>query len=287
MFFTIYKTTFKNILRSSMTWMVLAVFGFITYSVLTQASYKIYSFEYKETLLDTDPRFVFEFEQYVQSIINLLNGRLMSFAMPLFTVVTTVLVLNRDYGDQFYEIEKAAGLKPSQYLFGRLAALVTLNFIVLTTMAFLFLHIYFILRGGVPELGWFRYFTDSAVRMMRLVVFFAMPTILFYIGFTYCVGSICKSGLAGAAVSIGYIIFTMIDNIILSAGKWAWYFNYFSPMPQKVETCFHYYDTDRFQSLIVLMDTDLGKVALCIGIFVGLAVIYSAIAYLLMRKRDR
>lgn len=286
MFFIIYKTTFKNLFRSPLFWMMFALFGFIAFEIVTSPSYGYYVPELNELIMDTDPRFVLEFNAYVQHISNTV-GKLMGYAMPLFTVVSVVLILNRDYGDNFYEIEKAAGMKPRQYLFGRFAALVTLNFIVAVVFSFFFLHLYVFTRGGVSELDLWTYLTDSAVRLMRHVIFRAMPAVLFYIGLTYCVGSLFRSGILASVCSVGYIILYYTTNYMLRNRVNPLYFDYLSPSPKKLLYYLHYYDSELFEGVLVQMDTDLGKAALCVCILVGLAVAYSAIAYLRTRKRDR
>ncbi len=287
MFFTIYKTTFKNLFRSPLFWMMFALFGFIAFDIATNARYGYYVPELNELIMDTDPRFVLKFNPYVQLTSNTVSNVLLSYAMPLFTVVSVVLILNRDYGDSFYEIEKSAGMKPTQYLFGRFAALITLNFVVAVVFAFFFLHLYVGTRGGVAELDVWTYITDSTVRLMRHVIFKAMPNVLFYIGFTYCVGSLFRSGILASVCSVGYIILYYVTNYMLRNRVNPLYFDYLSPSPKKLFYYLHYYDSELFEGVLVQMDTDLGKAALCVCILVGLAVAYSAIAYLRTRKRDR
>ena len=105
MFSAIYKTTLKNLFRSVIFWMMFVVFGFVVFELLTNGSYGYFSFEYNETIRDTDPRFVIDYHQYIQRIYNIVQSTLMYYAMPLFTSVSVVIILNRDYGDNYYEIE--------------------------------------------------------------------------------------------------------------------------------------------------------------------------------------
>lgn len=286
MFSTIYKTTVKNLFRSPIFWMMFAIFGFIAFTTVTQPSFGYYSREFNETIMDTDSRFVLEYITYVQRISNVVGGELMKYAMPLLIVVSVVLILNSDYGDNFYEIEKAAGMKPVQYFFGRFAALVTVNFAVWSVMAFFFLHLYVITRGGVNDLEVRTYLADSAVRLMRHLVFRAMPVILFYIGLTYCLGSLFKNGIAAAVFSVGYAVFYAVSPRI-SHRIDSLYFDYLSPDPNKLWSYWHFYDSERFENTLVTMNTNLGKSVLCVCILVGLGVLYSTIAYLRTRKRER
>ncbi len=287
MFFTIYKATVRNLFRSPLFWMMFALFGFVAFNIVTSPTYGYYVPELNETIMDTDPRFVLKYNTYVQHIANTVGQNLLLYALPLFTVVSVVLILNRDYGDNFFEIEKAAGMKPTQYLFGRLAALVTVNFIVAVVMGFLFLHLYVGTRGGVAELELWNYIADSTVRMMRHLIFRALPAVLFYIGFTYLMGSLFRSGVAAALCSIGYAVFYVVMVSRLRFRLDPFYFNYLSPNPSKLSQYLHYYDSEWFENIIASKNTSLGKAALCVCILVGLAVVYSAIAYLRTRTRDR
>ena len=207
MFFKIYQTTFKNIYRSPIFWMMFALFGLIAWEVIAKPVYGYHSIELNEMINDTDPRYILGYGSYVQRVSNTMSSELLNYAMPLFTAITTVLVLNRDHGDNFFEIEKAAGLEPVKYVFARLLTIFTVNIVVVTIMAYFYLHLYVFTRGGVKDLGLWEYMADSTVRMMRMIVFRAVPTIVFYIGFTYCIGSMFKSGITAAISSIGYIIF--------------------------------------------------------------------------------
>lgn len=289
MFFTIYKTTFKNLFRSPLFWMMFILFGFIAFERVTRPSYGYFDFELNELFMDTDSRFVLIFDTYVQCVSNTVGASLLRYAMPLFTSVSVVLILDRDYGDNFYEIEKAAGMKPTQYLFARLAALFTVNFIVATVISYFFLHLYVITRGGVEGLEGWTYITDSTVRMLRHLIFRIIPALLFYIGFTYCVGSLFRSGVAAAVCSIGYALFYMVTYGRLRFRVNPFYFDYLSPSPNKLGFYLHFYDSDpyQFDSTVRMANTNLGKAAICVCILVGLGALYSTIAYLRTRKRDR
>ena len=287
MFLITYKTTFKNLFRSPLFRMMFAVMGLAVFEVVISGCSGYYDFELNEVIRDTDPRFVLDFRAYVQRIANAVYSDLMAYAMPLFTSVSVVLILSRDYGDNFYEIEKAAGIKPTHYLLGRVAALLTINFAAAIIMTFIPLHAYVLSRGGVAGLDGWAYIIDSTVRLMRNLIFIAFPGILFYIAFTYCVGSVFKSGLGAAACSVGYVIFNYLAVRKLSIRFDLFFGAYLSPTPDKLCYYLHFYDTDLFETTLTTMDTSLGKAVLCIGILVGLGVLYSTIAYFRTRKRDR
>ena len=288
MFFKIYQTTLKNIYRTPIFWMMFVMFGLVALEIITKPFYGSYSMEFNEMIPDTDPRYIVGYSTYVQHVSNTMSGRLLYYAMPLFTTMTTVLVLNRDCGDNFFEIEKAAGMKPAKYVFARLFAIFTLNLIVATIMAYFYLHLYVFTRGGVKNLGLWEYIVDSTVRMMRHILFRAVPTIVFFIGFTYCVGSMFKSGFAAAVLSVCYV------GLYCEAGALRYrighiYWDYLSYNPEKLVGYFHQYDgyEEEFEFALQASDTNLGKALLCICILVGLGMVYTAIAYLRTRKRDR
>ena len=67
------------------------------------------------------------------------------------------------------------------------------------------------------------------------------------------------------------------------------YWEYLSPNPRKLQGYFHYYDFDReeFEFALQIHDTNFEKAVLCIGILVGLGMVYTAVAYLRTRVRDK
>ena len=287
MFLKIYKTTFKNIFRSATFWMFLALFGFIAYEILTQFSHGYYDRNLGEMIYDTDPRFVLAFQTYVKLLSNTIGSKVLFYAMPLFATVTTVLVLNRDHGDNYFGIEKAAGVKPAKYVIARLSALFTLNLIVVTIVSYLFLHLYVFTRGGVDNMELREYITDSTPRMMRMIIFRAVPTIVFYIGFTYCIGSLFKSGIVAAICSIGYVIIYAAGYLMLRMRVAPTYWDYLSPTPNKLTLYFHYYDSEWFEGMLQQTDTSLEKAAFCICLLTGLGIIYSLVAYICTKVRDK
>jgi len=289
MFFITYKTTVRNLVRSPLFWMMFILFGLHVFDrVPDTLSTGYYDPEINEMITPADPTYIYEFIDYVQGVANTIN-RLMYYIVPLFTVVSVVLILNRDYGDNFYEIEKAAGLKPTQYLFGRLFALFTVNIIVTAVISVIVLHLEVFIIGGVAGFDMWTYITDSTVRMLRHLIFRVIPALIFYIGFTYCVGSLLRSGIAAAVCSIGYVVFYAVTYLMLRHRVPPVYFDYLAPNPRKLSMYLHFYDSDPFQfnSTVKYADTNLTKAAICVCILVGLGVLYSAIAYLRTRKRDR
>lgn len=291
MFLATYKTTLKNIVRAPTFWFLLFLFVLKLTETVPNPSSEFYDPELKEWITETDPRFVLGLGTFTKRTSQSVSS-MMSELIPFFTAVTTVLVLNRDYGDSFYEIEKAAGIKPRHYLLGRLLALGTLLVVISVVVCFTFFHTYILMRGGVPSLDWVTYFTASAVRLLRYFIFTAIPTILFYVAFTYCIGALFRSGIPAAVVSIGYVVLNTVVYKRLRFRMNPFYFDYLAPSPQQLEEYFYSINRDligqtEVDGLLKMLDTNLEKAVLCICYLAGLTLIYSTIAYIFTRGRDR
>jgi hypothetical protein len=235
---------------------------------------------------DDDPNFVINYKDYVQCIINSLAGKLLMYALPIFAVITVVLVLNRDYGDKFFEIEKAANVKPASYLYGRLSALISINFVVLLLSNLLCMYLYVYTRGGVEGLTAWKVISETFIRVLRVDIFVGMPSLIFYIGLTYFAGAIFKNGIPAAIVGLGYSLGFYAAYLMLRFRISEDYFNYFSPIPKKLRQFFHYYDTEWFEDMITRQKTSVNHVVFCIALLTGAAVIFSMISYLKVRKRN-
>ena len=231
MFLSIYKTTLKNLFRSLIFWMAMAfVIGIVLYGQ-SNSRYGEFSMLYREMIYDTDPRFVLTMQQYQNLIGNVCIGDVMYYAMPVFTVISTVLVLNRDYGDLFFEIEKSGGVKSLKYTGGRIAALVTVNFALVFIACFLGVWLYLYTRGGpggIYKMETGELVLDSAKRLIRFIAFMPLPTTLLYIAFTYFLGNIFKSGWIGGVGGMIHIIATYLFGYQLRFRIPDKYHDYFS-----------------------------------------------------------
>lgn len=276
MFLTTYKNTLKNLIRSTTFWLLVAVLAIVVIQGVNEGFY----------LVDTEPDFVLTYQMYIQSIINSLASKLLMYALPIFAVITVVLVLNRDYGDKFFEIEKAANVKPTSYLYGRLSALISVNFAVLILSNLLFMYCYLYTCGGVDGLTTWEMISETFIRVVRVDIFVGMPSLIFYIGLTYFAGAIFKNGIPAAIVGMGYAIGFYAGYITLRLRIAEEYFSYFSPIPQKLRRFFHYYDTEWFEDTIKRQNTSVGDVAFCISFLVGIAFICSIISHLSIRNRN-
>lgn len=218
-------------------------------------------------------------------ISNICCATLLSYSLPIFTISTVVLVLNRDYNDAFFEIEKSSNVSICAYLTGRLWALLSLNLLALIVFHTLSVHLYVFTRNGVNDLNIFEYLIDSTIRILRIDFCVVMPTIIFYIGLALVIGTLFKNGIASAIVSIGYVIFFYIANLMF---RWKYapiYFDYFSPIPNKLRDYFHFFNTSEFEGMVKYFNLSIGKVLFCIAFLVGFGVVCSIISYLRIRKR--
>ncbi len=288
MFLSIYKTTIKNLFRSFIFWMAVAfVIGVVLYRH-SDAHYGEFSMIYKEMIYDTDPRFVLKMSQYQDLIGNVCISHVMYYAMPIFTVISTVLVLNRDYGDQFFEIEKAGGVKSVKYTGGRIAALVTVNFALVIIACFLGVWLYLLTRGGPAKMDTGELLWDSAKRLIRFIVFMPWPTTLFYISFTYFLGNIFKNGWIGGMGGMSHIVATYLFGYQLRFRLPDRYHDYFSI--NNAKKIRHYltrcsWDRD-FESFIRKYGTSFEDAVLCFSFVVGLAILMLIVSYIRVRKRS-
>ena len=276
MFLTAYKNTFKNLIRAVTFWLIVAVLIIVMIQSASEGFY----------LGDNDPNFLLNYKDYVQCIINSLTSRLLMYALPIFAVITVILILNRDYGDKFFEIEKAANVKPAFYLYGRLFALISINFLALFLSNLLCMYWYLYTRGGVEGLTTWETISETLIRVLRVDIFVGMPSLIFYIGLTYFVGALFKNGIPAAIVGMGYSLGFYAAYLMLRFRISEDYFNYFSPIPKKLRQFFHYYDTEWFEDMITRQKTSVTHVAFCISFLVGVAVLCSVVSYIRVRQRN-
>ena len=275
MFYKTFTTTIKKLIRSASFWLAFSVFVIITIYGASEGFY----------IGDDAPDMVLKYHDFVECVTNSIVAKLLMYSAPIFTVITVVLVLLRDYGDSFFEIEKAAGISPFRYLAGRLTALALLNFLVLVFMNMLCLHYYVFTRGGVDGMSISSYLWESTVRLLRVDLFVGLPSLLFYIGLTYCVGTLFKNGIPAAVVSMGYTIMFYASYLMFRRRIAAVFFEYLSPIPKKLRGFFQWFDTDRFELGLVHYDTSLGDMLLCVAFLTGCSLLFSLISYFRIRKR--
>ncbi len=276
MLWSTYNKTIKDIVRAKNFWIVLFIVNIVII-------HSVFAGQYRG---DNERNFILYYLDYVQMISNMCCATLLSYALPIFTISTVVLVLNRDYNDDFFEIEKSSNVSICAYLTGRLWALLSLNLLALIVFHTLSVHLYVFTRNGVNDLNIFEYLIDSTIRILRIDFCVAMPTIIFYIGLALVIGTLFKNGIASAIVSIGYVIFFYIANLMFRWKYASIYFDYFSPIPNKLRDYFHFFNTSEFEGMVKYFGLSIEKALFCIAFLVGVAILCSAVSYLRIRKRS-
>lgn len=283
MFANTYCNTLKNVSRSVTFWLLLCVVMIVSVQNVLSETYGYYDTTYNELIMDTDPRFVLNLETYTKHITNSFNAIIL-YAIPVFCVIATVLVINRDYGDKFFEIEKAAGIKPLAYVFGRLSALITVGWCVTVLANLLTLHLYVYTRSGVFGMECGEYLANSTAGLLRMTLMRGLPTVLFYVCFTYVLGAMFQNGIAAAVGGLGYVLSSYASKLLFSykAADMGidFYFDYFHPYQQKLLNYLYCFGTE-WQS----KNAKVSDALVCISILTGTALVCATISYLRIRKR--
>lgn len=272
--FHVSKNTFSSILRSRTFWLLFSILIIIVFSNAFSESYSG----------DLEPDFALSYKDYVQLTMNICSSLLL-YAFPLLAIITTVLVLYRDHGDHFFEIEKASGLHSVAYVLGRVFALILINVVLTLLYAFLDIFLYLISRGGVEGMETGEIIIETIIRILRNELFIVVPAVLWYIGITYLVGSLFKNGTISATVSIGYVIFHYVSYLMFRHRIAETYFDYFSHMPYKLRHYFHYYNTEWFEETLSMLGTTLTDAILCLLFLAGSSILCIGISCLVTFKR--
>ena len=272
----IFKNTLKNLFRSLTFWMLS---GAVVLGVLDGVR-ELYFVGGGKDLSS------WAFQSYVQTVSNSLTSTLLSFSMPLFAIVNVCLTQNRDYGDHFFEIEKAAGQSPLPYVAGRFLALISVDLLFLVLCHGLYLHLFTALMGGVEGFTLWEYLKDSTLRMLRIDLLVGAPCLLFFTGITFFFGGWLKSGVASAVGGVGYLLSHTILSLFFRWDAPALYFNYFSPVPHMLQTYFHYYDSPWFESCIGYFQTSAQNALLSASFLLTVTFFCMTAVYLHTRKRS-
>lgn len=277
MFPATFRNTFKTLFRSVTFWLFV---GLLTFMLVRfgLSDYKIYAPGYEPTKLF--------FDKYTGFVGNLVTAELLRYAIPVFTVVLTALILNRDHGDNFFEIEKSGGAGMLCYLAGRVCALAAVVFAVQAVVSFLSMYIYVGRWGGVADMTAGKFFLDSTVRLLRLEICVALPNILFYLGLTYLLGTIFHSGTASAVCGLGVAAADYVFSLMYRNHDFPTYFGYFSPRPDKLAMYFFFMDTPDELLCWGIMGTSLSRALLALTWLIGFFLCCSVGSYCLLRRRE-
>lgn len=283
MFFSTYKTTIKNLFRSVTFWLTVIVLIVVALHSSLSASHGYFSDEYKELIWDTDSQYILEYKTFIQKINNSISD-LITYIVPIFSIITTVIILNHDYGDKFFEIEKAGGMKPSCYVLGKISALISIDIIISIIVSFFSLNLYVFTRGGVSGMGLWDYISESSLRLLRSDAYRIIPCVIFYVCFTYLIGALFHSRIAAAVGGLSYAVFCYA-NALFNVTKEGWFIEYVTPNPTKLSFYMHYYDTEWFENTLNVMKTSTFDAFVCIALLIGLGVVFATLSYLRIRKR--
>ncbi len=295
MFFATYKATLKTLLRAALLWMVAAlVLGVVIERGLSigNSTTLVENGKIVGYVMDNEPEYrqFMDHDFYVQKIRNSQSAFLMFYAMPAFTVLSTMLVLSRDHRDNFFEIEKSSGVKASRYFLGRFTALITVNSAVCILGGFTGLHTFFFSRGGPPDFfnSLWEYFSDSAVRVLRVFFCVQILEILFFIGITYMVGNLLKSSFAGGVAGFAYVLFTYLTLTTLSPRMPEAYLNYLTPYSNNFYTYWGIYDSELFDTthLTIGNPFDVTDVLICTGYLFGISLVFFTVSFICTKRRS-
>lgn len=288
MFFATYKNTFKTLLRSAIIWLCVVLVLFLVFERAVKVNYGYTIVEDGKILgqvVDTDPEFELSYENYIQLTMNAMRNWVMYYALPLFCVVTTMVVLSGDFRNGLFEIEKANGVKATKYFFGRLTALLSINIVLCLLCSFSSICYYYFSRGGVDGYHIISFIQTTVINVFRTFLGAMFPAILFFIGLTYVSISLLKSGLAGAVIGFGYVLFEYATKTHLTLRMPSVYHDYLTPKPNKLYYYWGYYDNPEIAASIPEL-FEKNQVVLCTAIILIASLLIFAISYLCLRKRE-
>ena len=275
----------KTIFRSPLIWAALAaVLGFAIYRIISP-HYGTLDFETFEQIPDTDPRFTPDYVQYINEVLNC-PYNLMRMLFPLLGVIVAGVVMMRDWGDGFFEVERAGGVKVRDYYLGRFLAVFTfVTFVAFLTVVFAF-HGYFITRGLPEGMTLGEYLKDSNWRFLRVFFICDIPAILRVIAFTFLFAGILKNGVTGTIVGTGYAVLIYVTTVMNNIHhRLPWFYNaYITPVPQYLYHYWGFYGTERFgQRVLNPYTTDM--MFLCVESLYLIAAAVAFGAYVCVKKR--
>lgn len=289
MFGSTFKNTVKTILRSVTFWLVFALFAFllVRYGVTNVSNVKsgaglVFIDNYKP------PEFL-TYSGFISTIDNLVHAGSLMYPLAILVVIVTVLVVNRDHGDQLFEIEKAAGVKPLLYVLGRLSAVAAITFVIQWVVSFAMLQYIVFAQGGVEDMSALQCIVKGFLYLSRTNICIALPVILFYIGITYLIGTLFKNGVVAACVGFGYAIVFFVTFLLYrySISPLAEvYFNYLSPTAYKIRHYFSSLGLPNQEQMLARFSTSLGKAMISIAFFVGVFAVCTAVSWVMTRKRE-
>lgn len=276
MFRSTYNNTVKTLLRARTFWLAVLVFAILVF------------WNVKATILGEDITLewpvpiLYDLAQMVHNQVI----TIMFYAFPIFTVITVALVQDHDYGDQFFEVEKAMNVKPSQYLAGRICGLVAVNLTTVAVFGFIRQNINVYLRGGFRDMPMGKYLLTSSYYLLRLDLLFCLPSLLYYIGIVYLIGALFRGGKAAA---IGGFVHVILYYCYHRQFRWKYtpkYFNYFCPIPEHLNHFASYAGVKGAEKPMALFGTTLSDALISCGFLTGVFALGMLLSYFIIRRRE-
>ncbi len=272
MFISTYRNTLKSLLRSVTFWLTAFIFCFI---VLPSMSGDF-----------QDNRLVDEWN-YAQYVSNLFGTKVLMYALPILAITLAAVTLSSDYGDGFYEIEKAKGVRSSTYLLGRIFAISAVALSLSAIVSFICVYGYVYSNGGVVDRSFAWLLVDSVLRVGAFNLFMVLPSILFYVGLTYLFGTLFRSGLAGAGVGFVHVIVYYVLNLMYRHNPdLNTYFDFLSPIPRHLRHFLQFSCGEGGAEFLLRNGTTAPKALLCVGFLLGCAALFLLGSWLRLRKRE-
>ena len=287
MFYNIYKTTLKTILRSRTAWLALALVGTVISIYAIRGGHGYYDMATGEMIYDTDSRYLLSFETYRQTVLmNYACGSTMLYLFPLFAIIATLAVLLRDFGDTYFEIEKAGNVRPLSYYVARLLGIMSVVMVVAIGLGFFWIYWYVFSRGGVDGYSAGFVLKDVFLRVWKYVIGLMLPILLAIVSATLCLGNLFHNALFAALGTLAFVVVNYLCWCVRHARGWLPYFHYLSTVPHKLHMVLAAYDREDPIGFMNLQSTNPKLALVCVGIAVGAALLYSIIAHLRIRSRE-
>lgn len=290
MFGITFKTSLKTLLRSSLFW---CAFSLVLFVVMNEAMGETVRITLLDDtgnitgyITDLDSEYILTYKTYIQTILNCSKAWIMSYAMPIFSVISTMIILNRDYGDGFFEVEKSSGMKSISYTLGRLTAILLVNVIVyLLATCFSFNYFYFS-RGCLENFDFIHYLCDSTTRILRVFSCAAILGIAFFVVLTYTVGNLCRSRFMGVVIGIAYVMFEFVSKTTLRSRLPDLYHKYITVKPDYLYQYWTFYDTEWFSEKLIHNPFTKLQMQMCVGIILTNIVVCVILTYTSIKKRN-
>ena len=203
----------------------------------------------------------------------------------MFFAILPSIVLNRDWRDGFFEIERSGNVKNSTHFFGRYFAIISFEIAVTLCDVLLISHIYYFSRGGVPDFGLWDYLLDSNIRILRMFSIVIIPGILIFSGVSILASNFLKNGILGTMVGIVYALFEYLSQSFLSFRMPDFYKNFLTPKSQNLYLYWTFFDTEWFAEKDWHNPFTTGQMFLCLGMLWLIATLLVVFSYICVRKR--